>query len=191
MLTGGSAVGRAYEHASETKDWSAASVWWGDERCVPPTDELSNYALAKRTLLDRLDRQPDVHRIQGELAPAEAAAAYELELREAELDLLLLGLGSDGHVASLFAGSPQLAERERLVTSGPAGLEPWVDRVTLTLPVLLAAPRTVFLVAGEDKAQAVARAFAGPVTDEVPASLLRQGDGQIVAYLDRAAASLL
>ena len=191
VLTGGSAVGEAYEHAAELKDWSAASVWWGDERCVPATDELSNYALAKRTLLDRLDGQPDVHRIRGELAPAEAAAEYERELEGVELDLLLLGLGSDGHVASLFAGSPQLAERERLVTSGPAGLEPWVDRVTLTLPVLLAAPRTVFLVAGGDKAEAVARAFAGPITDEVPATLLRQGDGPIVAYLDRAAASLL
>ena len=192
VLTGGSTPGRAYEHAAQIEpDWSSASVWWGDERCVPATDELSNYALAKRTLLDRLDGQPDVHRIRGELAPAEAAAEYERELEGVELDLLLLGLGSDGHVASLFAGSPQLAERERLVTSGPAGLEPWVDRVTLTLPVLLAAPRTVFLVAGDDKADAVARAFAGPITDEVPATLLRQGDGPIVAYLDRAAASLL
>ena len=191
VLTGGSSVGEAYELAAETKDWSDASVWWGDERCVPPDDALSNYALAKRTLLDRLERQPDVHRMRGELDPAEAAAEYERELDGIEIEVLLLGLGSDGHVASLFAGSPQLEERKRRVTSGPAGLEPWVDRVTLTLPVLLAAAETWFLVTGTDKAEAVRRAFRDPISADTPASLLRQGDGPIVVYLDRAAASLL
>ena len=191
VLTGGSSVGEAYELAAETKDWSDASVWWGDERCVPPDDALSNYALAKRTLLDRLDRQPEVHRMRGELDPAEAAAEYERELDGIEIEVLLLGLGSDGHVASLFAGSPQLEERKRRVTSGPAGLEPWVDRVTLTLPVLLAAAETWFLVTGADKAEAVRRAFRDPISADTPASLLRQGDGPIVVYLDRAAASLL
>ena len=191
VLTGGSSVGEAYKLAAETKDWSDASVWWGDERCVPPDDALSNYALAKRTLLDRLDRQPEVHRMRGELDPAEAAAEYERELDGIEIEVLLLGLGSDGHVASLFAGSPQLEERKRRVTSGPAGLEPWVDRVTLTLPVLLAAAETWFLVTGTDKAEAVRRAFRDPISADTPASLLRQGDGPIVVYLDRAAAGLL
>ena len=132
-----------------------------------------------------------MHRIRGELDPAEAAAEYERELEGLQISLLLLGLGADGHIASLFPGSPQLEERTRLVTSGPAGLEPWVDRVTLTLPVLLSAPLTWFLVTGGAKADVVARAFRGPITPEVPASLLREGDGEIVVFLDRDAAAAL
>jgi 6-phosphogluconolactonase len=191
VLTGGSTIGHAYERAAESADWSASKVWWGDERCVPPDDERSNYGLAKRTLLDRLEAQPEVHRIRGELDPAEAAAEYEREIDGLEISLLLLGLGPDGHVASLFPGSPQLEERTRLVTSGPAGLEPFVDRITLTLPVLLSAPRTWFLVTGSAKADVVARAFRGPITPEVPASLLRDGDGEIFVFLDRDAAGAL
>jgi 6-phosphogluconolactonase len=189
VLAGGSTPGKAYERAAAVEpDWSDVSVWWGDERCVPPEDERSNYGLARRTLLDRLEREPDVHRIRGELQPAVAAGAYEKDIDSVTLDLLLLGLGPDGHVASLFPGSPQLEERERLVTSGPARLEPWVDRVTLTLPALLSARRIVFLVTGEDKADAVARAFRGEITEEVPASLLRTGAAPIDVYLDAAVA---
>jgi 6-phosphogluconolactonase len=188
VLTGGSTPGKAYEHAAGLEpDWSKASVWWSDERCVPPDDERSNYGLAKRTLLDRLGQQPDVHRIRGELEPADAAGEYEQELEGVALELLLLGLGPDGHVASLFPGSPQLEERERLVTSGPAGLEPFVDRVTLTLPALLSAQQIVFLVTGADKADAVEHAFRGRITPDVPASLLREGSAPIDVYLDRAA----
>jgi 6-phosphogluconolactonase len=191
VLTGGSTVGRAYEQAAQTRDWSGSTLFFGDERSVPLDDPRSNYGLARRTLLDRLEAQPAVHRIRGELDPAEAAAAYERELEDVVLDLLLLGLGPDGHVASLFPGSPQLAERTRLVTSGPAGLEPWVDRVTLTLPALLSARETWLLVTGAQKAETVARALRGPITDEVPASLLRRGEGRIVAFLDHPAASRL
>jgi 6-phosphogluconolactonase len=187
-LTGGSSVGDAYEQAASIeRDWSAASVWWGDERCVPPDDERSNYLLGKRTLLDHLEAQPDVHRIRGELQPADAAGEYEKQLEGVQIELLLLGLGPDGHVASLFPGSPQLDERDRLVTSGPAGLEPYVDRVTLTLPALLSADRIVFLVTGADKADAVQRAFRDPVSDSVPASLLRSGSAPLDVYLDAAA----
>src|SRR5260221_14130082 len=101
VLTGGSSPGAAYERAAAVEpDWSSASVWWGDERCVPPDDERSNYLLAKRTLLDRLGEQPDVHRIRGELDPADASGEYEKHLEGVTLDLLLLGLGPDGHVAS-------------------------------------------------------------------------------------------
>ena len=190
VLTGGSTPGRAYEHAAAIEpDWSKASVWWGDERCVPPDDERSNYGLAKRTLLDRLDRQPHVHRIRGELDPADAAGEYDHALHGVRLELLLLGLGPDGHVASLFPRSPQLDEHSRLVTSGPAGLEPFVDRVTLTLPALLSAERLVFLVAGADKAAAVQRAFRDPISEDVPASLLRDGSAPISVYLDPAAAA--
>jgi len=129
-----------------------------------------------------------VHRIRGELQPADAAGSYEKELEGVTLDLLLLGLGPDAHIASLFPGSPQLDERGRLVTSGPAGLEPHVDRVTLTLPALLSAERIVFLVTGADKADAVQRGFRDPISEDAPASLLRTGAAPISVYLDRAAA---
>jgi 6-phosphogluconolactonase len=188
VLTGGSSVARAYELAASIQpDWGEASVWWGDERAVPPDDERSNYLLAKRTLLDRLEHEPDVHRIRGELQPADAAGEYEKAIEGETLDLLLLGLGPDAHVASLFPGSPQLMERERLVTSGPAGLEPLVDRITLTLPALLGASRIVFLVTGAAKAEAVRRAFRDEISDDAPASLLRRGEAPIDVYLDEAA----
>jgi 6-phosphogluconolactonase len=188
VLTGGSSVGNAYGQAAALEpDWSNASVWWGDERAVPPDDERSNYLLAKRTLLDRLEQQPDVHRIRGELQPADAAGEYDKALHGVELDFLLLGLGPDAHMGSLFPGSPQLRERERLVISGPAGLEPFVDRVTMTLPAMLGAKRIVFLVTGADKADAVQRAFRDEISDEAAASLLRRGAAPIDVYLDEAA----
>jgi len=190
VLTGGSTPGRAYERAAALEpDWSAAAVWWGDERCVPPDDERSNYRLACETLLDHLLGPPaETHRIRGELDPGEAAAELDAALRTAELDLLLLGLGPDGHVASLFPGSPQLAVADRRAVHGPAGLEPFVERVTMTMPVLRAARRIVVLVTGEQKADAVARAFGGEVDDEVPGSLLRLADAPVEVFLDRAAA---
>jgi 6-phosphogluconolactonase len=192
VLTGGRSVGRAYGLAADLEpDWSHASVWWGDERCVPPDDERSNFILAKRGLLDRVERPPEVHRIRGELEPEQAALEYDEALAGVTLDLKLLGLGPDGHVASLFPGSPQLAERERRVTSGPAGLEPFVDRVTMTLPTLLSARRLVFLVTGANKAEAVARVFRGEVSEDAPGSLLRLGEAPIDVYLDAAAAQRL
>jgi 6-phosphogluconolactonase len=190
VLTGGSTPGAAYERAAELEPlWPDATLWWGDERCVPPDDGNSNYALAKRTLLDSLIASPTIHRIQGELDPEVAAERYEQELSGVKLGLLLLGLGPDGHIASLFPGSPQLAERERLVTHGPAGLEPFVERVTLTLPALLSAERIVVLVAGSGKADAVQRSFRDAVSDDVPGSLLRLSDAPLDIFLDGAAAT--
>jgi 6-phosphogluconolactonase len=192
VLTGGTTAGRAYELAAYAEpNWRRASLWWGDERCVPPGDLRSNFGLARRMLLDRLAGMPEVHRIRGELPPADAAADYDEALAGVGLDLVLLGLGSDGHVASLFPGSPQLAERSRRVTCGPAGLEPFVERVTLTLPALLSARRIVVLVAGAGKASAAENAFRGEIGEELPASLLRTGTAPIDVYLDPAAAGAL
>jgi 6-phosphogluconolactonase len=193
VLTGGSTPRRAYEVAAALEpDWGDVSVWWGDERCVPPDSELSNYRLAAESLLDRLEVPPaDVHRIRGELPPEEGAALLDTELAGVELDLILLGLGPDGHIASLFPGSPQLHVDDRRATSGPAGLEPWVDRVTMTMPTIRSARKIVFLVSGVEKAEAVSRAFAGPVTEDVPASLTRLAPTRVQVFLDGAASSKL
>jgi 6-phosphogluconolactonase len=193
VLTGGSSPGPAYERAAAlVPDWSNVVLWWGDERCVPPEHEWSNYRLAKETLLDRLERQPrEVHRIRGELAPAEAAAELDAALEGVELDLLLLGLGPDAHVASLFPGSSQLAVEDRRATSGPPGLEPWVDRVTMTMPQLRSAKRIVFIVEGASKADAVARAFGGETSPEAPASLVLLAPIPVEVFLDGPAAAKL
>ena len=193
VLTGGASVGDAYEQAAVLEpDWSRVTVWWGDDRCVPPENELSNYRLARETLLDRLAAPPlAVHRIRGELEPAVAAEEYDAALAGVELDLLLLGLGSDGHMASLFPGSPQLEVEDRRATWGPAGLEPYVDRVTLTLPALLGAKRIVFLVTGTAKADAVSQAFGGEISRDVPASLSRLAPVTVEVFLDAAAAARL
>lgn len=193
VLTGGSTPRRAYELAAALEpDWGRVALWWGDERCVPPDNELSNYRLAAESLLARIETPPaEVHRIKGELPPAQAADLLDAELVGAELDLLLLGLGPDGHLASLFPGSPQLRVEDRRATSGPAGLEPWVDRVTMTLPTIRAARRIVFLVAGAEKAEAARRAFGDPVSADTPASLTRLGPVRVQAFLDGAASSRL
>jgi 6-phosphogluconolactonase len=187
VLSGGSTPRRAYELAAGLEpDWSRVEVWWGDERCVPPEDERSNYRLAREALLDRLQAAPAaVHRIRGELVPEQAAAAYNAELAGVALDLALNGIGPDGHTASLFPGTPVLRERQRLAVAVPAGLEPLVPRVTLT-PRAFAQLRLVYLAVGREKSLAVRRAFADPPTAEIPASLVR--GIQTTAILDEAAA---
>jgi 6-phosphogluconolactonase len=194
VLTGGSTPRRAYEIAAELEpDWSRIELWWGDERCVAPGDERSNYGLANAALLDRLDVQPAaIHRMKGELGRAEGAAEYELELTDVgAFDLVLLGLGPDGHVASLFPGLPTLDVTDHDVVGTEAGHEPFVDRISLTLPRLCNTHELLFLVAGEDKADAVTRAFAGEPSLETPGSLARATDGTTRAILDRAAAAKL
>ena len=199
-LTGGSTPQGAYERvASMNINWSASTLWWGDERCVPPEDERSNFGLAKATLLDAIPEAPPlVRRIKGELGPAAGADDYEGQLRREfgdglpELDLVLLGLGPDGHVASLFPGHPEVAEtRRRAVGVEEAGLEPYVPRVSLTLPVINAAAEVVFLVAGADKAEAVARAFGDPPDPDTPASLVSSRRGSLTVLVDPPAAERL
>jgi 6-phosphogluconolactonase len=193
VMTGGGTPRRAYELAAEREpDWSAASLWWGDERCVPPEDERSNFRLARESLLDRVEAPPrEVQRIRGELGGEEAAREYDELLRGARLDYILLGLGPDGHVASLFPGQPALDERERRAIRAEATLEPFVERVTLTVPMLCSAPEVVFIVTGEGKAEAVEHAFGRPPGPETPASLVRSAAGRTRVVADAAAASRL
>jgi 6-phosphogluconolactonase len=199
-LSGGSTPRRAYEQAAELEaDWSHATLWFGDERCVPPDHEHSNYRMAKEALLDRIEGDPPaVERIEGELGPDEAAARYEQRIREAfgeelpRFDLVLNGLGPDAHTASLFPGDAALGERERLAVGVETpGMAPLVSRVTLTLPVMNAANAVLFLVSGEDKAEAVARAFSGAADPSAPASLVQPEPGSLTLLLDPPAARLL
>jgi 6-phosphogluconolactonase len=192
VLTGGTTPQLAYQEAAQrAPDWSKVDVWFGDERCVPPDHEHSNFGMAKRALLDRLDVAPKaVHRMRGELGKEEAAADYERELGDTRLDLLLLGLGSDGHIASLFPNAPTLRQRERVLPA-EAGLEPFIDRVTLSLPTINGAQEILFVVAGDSKADAVQRAFGMAPSPETPASLVRATEGRCAAILDRAAAAAL
>jgi 6-phosphogluconolactonase len=191
-LSGGSSPAAAFERAAELEpDWGRAELWWGDERAVPPDDERSNYGLAEEHLLRRLDRQPaGVHRVHGELGAAAAADAYEQELDGVRLDLALNGIGPDGHTGSLFPGAPSLEERARQAIAAEPGREPWVDRITLTIPGFGGIPVLVYLVTGESKADAVRRAFAEEPSAETPASLVR-GAERTVALLDRAAAAYI
>ena len=189
-LPGGSTPGPALARAAElAPDWSRAEAWWGDERCVPPEDDRSNYRLAREQLLDRLSRPPRaVHRIRGELEPERAAELYDEELFGIELGLAFQGIGPDGHTASLFPNAPALGERERRAV---AVHREDIDRVTMTLPVLRAAETVLFVALGDDKAEAVRRAFAAPPGPETPASLLRSERGRTLVLLDKAAAAIL
>lgn len=191
-LTGGSTPKAAYELAAELRqDWSGVDFWFTDDRCVPPDHEHSNFGMADRALLSRAEGAT-VHRMRGELGPDEGAAAYEAELDEFGLDVLdltLLGVGPDAHICSLFPGDAALAERERRVVGVETpGMAPLVSRITLTLPVVNASVQIVFLVTGEDKAEAVRRVFAGPPDPDAPGSLV---EGNVMALLDPAAAARL
>jgi 6-phosphogluconolactonase len=192
VLTGGTTPKVAYERAALLEpDWSETVLWWGDERCVPPEHEDSNYGLAKRALLDRLGVSPrEIHRIEGELGKEAAATRYDRALEDRTLDLVLLGIGPDGHAASLFPNAPTLSQGGRALPA-EAGLEPFVDRVTMSLPQLCSAGEVLFLVTGPAKANAVRRAFGAPPGPETPASLVRARAGKTTAILDRAAAAEL
>ena len=195
VITGGSTPRTAYERVAELRtDWSTVELWFTDERCVPPDHEHSNYRMVDGALLSRVDGVR-ARRMRGELGPHDGAADYEQQLYEAfrgglpVFDLVLLGLGPDAHTCSLFPGDPALGESERTVVGVETpGMAPLVARVTLTLLVVNAARRGVFLVTGEDKAEAVARSFSGPPDPRVPGSLV---EGSLTLVCDAAAASLL
>ena len=186
--------------------WSRVQVLWGDERCVPPDHGESNYRMARETLLDRVPvPAANVHRIHGEDDPAAAAALYEATLRAllktpagppraapgARIDLVLLGLGDDGHTASLFPGSAAAHEQTRWVMAEyAAATSMW--RVTLTLAVINAAAQVLFLVSGGAKAGVVRRVLEGPYRpQELPAQAIAPSNGRVRWCVDAAAAAEL
>jgi 6-phosphogluconolactonase len=187
VITGGSSPRRAYELAAERRaDWSGLTVWFTDERCVPPDHEDSNFAMADAALFSRLAQPPRIMRMQGELGPEEGAAAYAAALGDdPRFGLMLLGLGPDAHTASLFPSRPEKTVRDRLVVGVPeAGMEPYVPRISLTLPAINSARQAVFLVTGDSKVEAVRRAFGESPDPESPAAHVRP----VTVYLDPAAA---
>jgi 6-phosphogluconolactonase len=166
--------------------WQDVDVYFGDERAVAPRDPASNYAMAAAALLERVPIPAGrVHRMEAERPDRDAAAReYERILPE-RLDILLLGMGPDGHTASLFPGSPAMDERERLVIPVTSPKAP-AERLTITPPVIAAARRVAVLISGADKAATVARVLQGPERPrDLPVQLARRG----VWFLDRAAAA--
>jgi 6-phosphogluconolactonase len=204
-LTGGSTPAATYELLAErfrlSVDWKEVQFFWGDERCVPPDDPASNFGMANRTMLSKLGlRAEQIHRIRGEDPPDTAAQAYEKELKTCfglddgefpRFNLMLLGLGENVHVQSLFPGSPALHERERMAVAVEVDA-PQRHRVTITPPVINNSARVMFLVQGEGKAAAVKSALEGPRDpDRFPAQIVDPPNGEVIWLLDRAAASLL
>lgn len=210
-LSGGSTPRATYELLAREPltsrvDWSRVQVVWGDERCVPPSDAESNYRLARESLLDHVPiPAANVHRIHGEDDPVGAAASYEATLRTLfrtskgppstargrNIDLALLGLGDNGHTASIFPQSAVVDEHSRWVMADyVAAVSMW--RVTLTSPILNAAAELLFLVSGSAKADVLKRVLEGPrVPRELPAQLIAPTRGRIQWLVDRAAAAEL
>lgn len=207
VLTGGSSPKHAYELAAaqHADQWQGAKLWFTDDRCVAPDDELSNFKMVKESLLDPLERGgvqiEFCRRIFGERGHEEGAIEYERELEHVgggpgaiRFELVLIGIGSDGHICSMFPRQESLHERARLAVGVPeAGLEPFVPRVTLTFAALSHAKRAFVLATGAEKADPIAAAFAddAPHTTDVPASLLAEHVEDIVVVLDEAAAARL
>jgi 6-phosphogluconolactonase len=209
MLAGGSTPAAAYSLLASPRysyqvDWERVFLFWGDERSVPPDHTDSNFGMVRDTLLRFIPIPPqNVFRIQGEIAPTESATRYQSELKEhfsngeknrrfASFDLVLLGMGADGHTASLFPNSPVLGEKVNWVspvrhTSPPP---PLVDRVTVTLPLLNAAGQVTFLVAGGDKSECLKHVLSnqGLQNESLPASLVAPVKGRLTWLVDRASA---
>jgi 6-phosphogluconolactonase len=179
-------------------DWSKVHIFFGDERCVPPDDERSNYRMAEETLLSRIPiPRENVHPMRGELPPEQAAEDYERELRDffkeepPRLDIILLGMGDNGHTASLFPGLKAVHEQQRwVVAEYVAEVQMW--RITLTPLVINLAREVVFLVAGSAKAEMLRQVLQGPYApDERPAQIVRPSPGEVVWLIDAAAAAKL
>ena len=182
--------------------WDKVAFFWGDERHVAPDHRDSNFRMAQEALLSHLSlRDGQIFRIHGEYDDAaQAAAEYESAIRHffgladgqfPRFDLVLLGMGPDGHTASLFPGTKALSEQNRMVVSNWVG-KFYTQRVTMTAPAINAAARVLFLVSGEDKAPALKAVLEGPLEgSQLPAQLIHPGDGRLLWLADRTAAHLL
>ena len=173
--------------------WSAVQVFFGDERCVPPDDEQSNYRMARQSLLCRVPiPEQNVHRIHGEIEPEEAAQRYAVRLGDTPLDLVLLGMGDDGHTASLFPNTPELGETtaRTVVTDSP---KPPHTRISLSLRTLGEARRVLFVVAGASKAERLSEVLAQAQSPSptVPAAMVRSANGPPEWFVDELAAARL
>jgi len=188
----------ASEAHRDQVEWGRTVVFWSDERCVPPDHADSNYGMAREALLSKVPIPTgNVHRMRGEVNPERAALEYEQTVRR-ELptevgapvfDLILLGMGPDGHTASLFPGTPAIHEKARLVA---ANFVPKLNahRITFTPPLINAAAHVMFLVAGSDKADVLRAVLEGEFKPDVlPAQLVKPVDGQLAWLVDRAAAT--
>lgn len=197
-LVGGNTPRPVYERLAQGPiarqiNWPNVEIFFGDERAVPPDDPASNYLMAATTLLSQVPIPPDrIHRLEADRPDRDAAARDYERILPQRLDLLLLGMGADGHTASLFPGAAALTERARRVVP-VTGPKPPAARLTITPPVIAAARRVAVLVAGADKAATVARALRGPVQPrELPVQLALGGfwfvDVDAAAALPSAAA---
>jgi 6-phosphogluconolactonase len=189
------------EEWRERMPWEKLDLWWVDERCVPPDDAESNYRMTREALLDQVPLKPEqIHRMEGELEPDDAAAKYEAELKKSfglkgtevpRFDVLQLGLGPDGHTASLFPHTEALHVTDRLVAANYVeSLDMW--RVTLTRPVINAARQVFFLIEGAEKAMILNEVMEGPRDEErLPSQFIAPVNGILTLLLDQAAATLL
>jgi 6-phosphogluconolactonase len=204
VISGGSTPKRLYtllgsEVYRDQVDWQHVHFFWADERCVPREDEASNFKIAFDALLSKITLpQKNIHRIKGEEAPDKAARDYEEEIKRffggserPGFDLIILGMGEDGHTASLFPGSNSLEETVRLAIPVYSG-EPKKDRITLTLPVLNSADEILFLVAGPSKAAILSEVLGhGEEKGGLPAGMIRPAHGNITWLIDQEAAGKL
>jgi len=171
-------------------DWRSLGIYWGDERCVPPDNPDSNYGMTKQHLLDKVPAG-HVYRIEGEIDPQQATGEYEKVLPPGPFDLALQGLGSNSHTASLFPHTDVLKVMDRRFAAV------WVQevnmwRITITIPELRRARHILFLAAGEDKAEAIHTVIRGPLdVESYPAQVVREAQGTVSWFLDKAAASKL
>jgi 6-phosphogluconolactonase len=206
-LSGGSTPGTLYsllgENHADVIRWDSTHIFFGDERCVPPDHPGSNFRMANRLFLSKINIPPEnVHRIKGEIDPRTAAAEYTRDLRQTfgigpeeapQFDLILLGIGEEGHTASIFPGTDSVGEfspSKPVVSVYVRQLDSY--RITLTPPVLMHSRNVMFLAVGSAKAEAVHQALEGPYTpNRYPAQLLRKAEGMVIWLIDPDSASLL
>jgi len=199
-ISGGSTPIKLYKMlANENLDWSRVHFFWGDERCVPADDDGNNYGQAKKILFDRINIPPEnIHRVNSELKPDEAAKEYTATLKQfadaplewPRFDLILLGMGDDGHTASLFPGSPVEVDKPVIAVTAHYQDRP-ANRVSFTQLVINNAREVFFLASGTSKAETLKRVLTEVNSSELPAQRIDPNEGRITWFVDNEAARLL